>query len=118
MDPLPDRAGDVAAGGDSWTPEDAPFESDEAAKGAATSPGFDKHTERTDSAGGQFQGETNAGRVLESLVSGPSELRRHCATGVSAHGKGIGDAISRTPAVNLQKGASGFLVRIVNINLY
>jgi len=104
--PLPDRAGNETMGGDCWTLQDAPFESNEAAARAADFPGFEHHIERTDGSGGQFQGETNAGRIPEALVSGPTKLRRHSVIGVSAHGKGIGDAISNTLTGNLKEGVS------------
>mmetsp|Transcript_70516 Transcript_70516/g.159520 ORF Transcript_70516/g.159520 Transcript_70516/m.159520 type:complete len:215 (-) Transcript_70516:435-1079(-) len=104
--PLPDRAGNVTVGGDCWTLQDAPFESNEAAARASDFPGFEHHIERTDGAGGQFQGETNAGRIPGSLVSEPTKLRRHSVIGVSAHGKGIGDAISNTLPGNPKEGVS------------
>ena len=96
LGPLPDRAGDETVGGGSWTPEGAPFESDEAAKEVATSPGFDHHIERAGGAGGRFKGASNAGRFPEALERWLMELRRHSVIGVSAHGKGIGGAIWST----------------------
>ena len=39
-------------------------------------------------------------------MSRPTKLRRHSGIGVSAHGKGIGNAISSTLTGNLKEGVS------------
>ena len=65
-------------------------------------PDFAHHIERTDSCGGQFQGEANAGRIAESLVEANTKLRRHCVIGVWAHGKGVGDAKSNVPTRHIR----------------
>ena len=39
-------------------------------------------------------------------MRGPTKLRHHCVIGVSAHGKGIGDATSNTLTGSLKEGVS------------
>ena len=64
---------------------------------------MEDHLEFTDGSGNQFQGETNLGRVVTSLV-GPTAVRRHSVIGVPAHGKSMGDALGFVIKVKVEEG--------------
>jgi len=88
--------------GDPWTLKDVE-DCQEWAAGSADFPTMTDHLEITDGSGNQFQGETNLGRVVTSLV-GPTAVRRHSVIGVPAHGKGMGDALGFVIKVNVDEG--------------
>lgn len=102
--PMPGPVGDENGG--SWTLVDAAFVSDEAAAANADFPNMEHHLELTDGSGGQFQGETNVGHIPGALRRGATKLRRHSVIGVSAHGKGIGDAMSTLVSAAIKEGVA------------